>query len=65
MDDVEGGRIRTRREYVASKPQPRRCEREHTAELSAAEDADSRLGLERRQNCGHAMSFGASGTAAV
>jgi hypothetical protein len=33
--------------------------------LSAAEDADSRLGLERRQNYGHAMSFGASGTAAV
>ena len=47
MHDVEGGRFRVRREHVAIESEPRGREREHAAELAAAENADDGAGLEQ------------------
>ena len=65
MHDVEGGRIRIGREDVALEAEPRRGQRQHAAELAAAEDADGGLGFECGSAFAHAPSFGASATAAV
>src|SRR5262249_12494493 len=65
MHDVKGRRIGARRENMTSKTESGGGKRQHAAKLSAAEDADRRLGLEHRRRCGHAMSFGATGTPAV
>ena len=48
-DDVEGGRFRIGREDVTLEPEPRRGQRQHAAELAAAEDADRRAGIEHRR----------------
>ena len=46
MHHVEGGRVRTGREDVAFEAEPRGRERQHAAELAAAENADGRVGRE-------------------
>ena len=52
MHHVESGRIRTGSEHVAFESKPRGREREHAAELAAAQDADRRVGGEHvRPEC--------------
>jgi hypothetical protein len=46
MHHIEGGRVRTGSEDVAFESEARGREREHTAELTAAENADRRVGGE-------------------
>ena len=49
MHDVESGRVGSGREDVALEAEPRRGQRQHAAELAAAENADRGLGLEHRR----------------
>jgi hypothetical protein len=46
MHHIEGGRVRTGSEDVAFESEARGREREHAAELAAAENADRRVGGE-------------------
>ena len=70
MHDIEGGRIRARRKHVALEAEPGRGQRQHAAELAAAENADGGAGLKAGNRLGgngwaHAPSFGVSATEAV
>ena len=65
MHDVEGGRVGRRRKDVALEAEPRRGQRQHAAELAAAEDPDRGLGLQHRRRFAHAPSFGCSATPSV
>ena len=48
---------------MALEAEPRRGERQHAAELAAAEDPDRGFGLQNRRRCAHAPSFGCFGDA--
>ena len=61
-DDVEGGAVGVRAEDVAAQPEAGGGEREHAAELAAAENADRRAGRQRLS--GHRRPAG-SATASV
>src|SRR5690348_14437941 len=64
MHHVEGRRVRARRQDVTLEAEPGRGERQHAAELTAAQNADGGLRFER--GAAHALvSFGASATASV
>src|SRR5205807_10294032 len=56
--------VRVGAEHVALEAEPCRGERQHAAELSAAEDADCCVVAERAR-LSHASSFGRSATASV
>ncbi len=69
IDDIERRRVGRGREHVTLEAEPRCCQRQHAAELAAAENADGRAGFEHGRGgvrrWAHAPSFGASATAAV
>ena len=61
MHDVKSGRIGRRRENVTLEAEPRRGQRQHAAELAAAQNADRGFGLQNRRRFAHAPSFGCFG----
>ena len=62
---IEGGRVRIGAQHMALEAEPRGGERQHAAELSAAEDADGGIAAERPALLDHASSSGRSATASV
>ena len=65
VHDIESGRVGRRRKDVALEAEPRRGQRQHAAELAAAQNPDRGFGLQNRRRLAHAPSFGCSATLSV